>query len=410
MIILLHQFSPYSIGLEHVNNENIIVIAPIYQKNKYDNYGKKLPKVIFLEDFTFEKILNEITKISKENVIEKVYTLNEDIIEWAALISEYFNNKESELVKSLLFTNKYYMRSFLAGVVNQPYFRLLKKVEDIDIFWENTKKDKAIIKPVVGMSSEKMFIINRDDNKVKEEFYKYNMKFLIEEYLDITYMLTGDGYSIGNDTILFSSHEYEKPLLTVLNGNSKEYIVRTNPNYNKNSDVIKGVLIASKKVLERFINDNSVNAFHFEWFYDFETQKYYLCEVAKRFGGASLPFLVNYAFAINLIGNFWESFIKNGNDKGNKENKNELIFPKRIAACYTQGLKGNKKIIKGLNRDDFDWTKNTWIFIKENQEVVNSHSTSDVISLSEIIAETESDYENQIKKLRKLMETIIYEK
>ncbi|CAM3119629.1 hypothetical protein STFE110948_02970 [Streptobacillus felis] len=410
MIILLHQFSPYSINLEYTANDNIVVIAPVFQKIKYENYKKSLPKIIFLEDYTLVEILKVIFDLSKENNIEKVYTLNEDIIEWAALISEFFNNKESELVKSLLYTNKYYMRSFLNGIVNQPYFRLLKSVNDLDLFWENTKVDKAIIKPTVGMSSEKIFIINRGDDEIKNEFYKYNMKFLIEEYLEIDYMLTADGYSIGKDIILFSSHEYERPLLNVLKGNSKEYIVRTNPNYSKNIKLMEKLLLESKKVLECFINDKSVNGFHYEWFYDFDKDKFYLCEVAKRFGGASIPFLFNYAFNINLMENFWNSFIKDGEYDEKKIKKNSVINPQKIAGCYMRGLKDGKKIVKGLNIEDFKWTKNTWIFIKENQETINNNNISDVISLSEIVSETEEDFESQIKELNRLTEKIEYEK
>lgn len=409
MIILLHQFSPYSISLEYANNENIIVIVPKSQKERYENYPKELPRIHYIEDFTFYDVLCEVKKISENYKIEKVYTLNEDIVEWAALISDYLLNPYSELVKSLLFTNKYYMRSFLKGIVKQPYFRLLKSYQDLEIFWSNTKGDKAIIKPLVGMASEKIILIDRTDKTIENNFYKYNMKYLIEEYIDIDYMVTGDGYSIGKDIVKFVSHEYGKPLLKSLNSDKKEYIIRTNINYNSNKPIIDNLMKECKKILEVFVLDESVNPFHFEWFYDYKNDEYYFCEVAKRFGGASIPFLANYAFNIDLPYEFWVSFIRKGDDIFEKTNKNQIIYPQKIAVSYSVGFKGGAKILKMIDKKELEWTKNSWIFAKENQELKESNTISDLIGIIEIICEDEADYNNKLEKIRNIMEGIQYE-
>ncbi len=78
-------------------------------------------------------------------------------------LNDHFVEKNTHSVSNLLFKDKYFMRSFLVGVVNQPYFRLLESENDLRVFWNNCKSSAAILKPrnEAGSNGIKKFTLTR---------------------------------------------------------------------------------------------------------------------------------------------------------------------------------------------------------------------------------------------------------
>ncbi|HGQ8312017.1 TPA: carboxylate--amine ligase, partial [Streptococcus pneumoniae] len=146
MHIVLFRYSARVVKLKYLYNRNVVIIAPEVQRKKYEDYlaeGNNLPKVIFLEDFILPNIILEIRRISQNTEVESITTLSEEDMDIVGFLNDHFVEKNTHSVSNLLFKDKYFMRSFLVGVVNQPYFRLLESENDLRVFWNNCKSSAA---------------------------------------------------------------------------------------------------------------------------------------------------------------------------------------------------------------------------------------------------------------------------
>ncbi|HEV1273861.1 TPA: carboxylate--amine ligase, partial [Streptococcus pneumoniae] len=123
MHIVLFRYSARVVKLKYLYNRNVVIIAPEVQRKKYEDYlaeGNNLPKVIFLEDFILPNIILEIRRISQNTEVESITTLSEEDMDIVGFLNDHFVEKNTHSVSNLLFKDKYFMRSFLVGVVNQP--------------------------------------------------------------------------------------------------------------------------------------------------------------------------------------------------------------------------------------------------------------------------------------------------
>lgn len=407
MDIIIFRYSPRVVMLNNLKKNNTIVIAPEIQKEKYNKFlsqGYKLGNVLFKEDFILPEIIREIRKIQIHHTINSITTLTEEDIVWVALLNDFFTNKKSTYLSNTLFKDKYFMRSFLIDEVNQPYFRLISSRDEIKKFWKISKCKKAIIKPRYGAGSEKMHIILRSDkiDDIDEKFC--TGEYLIEDFLNLKNMLTCDGFAIGKKIVRFYSHEYDELLLNSIT-NTKELVVRTNSLYNKNIDILKIALKESQKVLSNFAIKNELTPFHFEWFFDYTKKKFYFCEVGKRFGGAGIPFLIEYAFGIDILKEYWHLLTKKTLKEQNFKEIIKLEIPSCIACNYAPYTRDG--VVKFLpDVKEFSWTKNIWIFVKVGEKTEKVNSIMKYILVSEFISNDEREYKKNLKKLRKLIPSI----
>lgn len=412
MNIILFKYSPRAVMLNYIPKENTIVIAPSSQKEKYQNFIKEYnfsTQIKFLDDYVFPEILLEIKKIEKNFKITSVTTLSEEDIAEAGILNDYFSKNTSSYLKNTMFKDKYYMRSFLKNIVEQPYFRLIRSKDDISIFWNKTKLDKAIIKPRDAAGSQGVHKIFREMKNLEElsnDIFSGN--YIIEEYIELNNMLTCDGYSIGDKIKRMFFHEYDDLLLNSLN-KGKEKIIRTSSLYSKNIEILKLAFIECKKVLEIFSLKDEITPFHFEWFYDEINSKVFFCEVGKRFGGGNIPFLVDYSFGINVLQEYWDQLVNGENKDIKKLDKDTLFFPKCLSTSFSPYKKeGVIKYIPDIS--EFSWTKNTWIFIKEGDVLKTATTIVENLLLSEFISFSEEEYNENLYKLRSIVQKIKYER
>ncbi|MDS5257010.1 hypothetical protein RLB74_06455 [Streptococcus pneumoniae] len=237
MHIVLFRYSPNVIKLECLVGKNALIIAPRRQIEKYESLlsdGKKI-NVIYLEDYSLPNLVLEIRRLAKTTKIDSITTLCEEDMDIAGLLHNHFVDKNSVLASNLFFKDKYYMRSFLIGLVEQPYFKLLEKPKDLDIFWKNCRSDSALVKP--RNSAATIGIKRVFKNDILDDEY-FNKQYIIEEYISLKNMLTCDGYSVLNGISRFYVHEYEQLLLETFT-NSRYYLVRTSYLYNSNNSLLK---------------------------------------------------------------------------------------------------------------------------------------------------------------------------
>ena len=263
--------------------------------------GNRLPKIIYLEDYTLPKMISIIRESIDVDSIEEVLTLDEHYMWHAGFLNDYFKKKNSSYLVNSLFQDKYLMRSVLFEIVPQPMFRLIETQKDIELFWKNTAGDKSIIKPRFGAACVGIKKYSRGE-QIPEKFI--NSQYIIEEYVDLQKMLTCDGYSQGSNIIRFThmnmKNYYWEQLELVMNSQSERIVsMKKYPLFTK-------IFSECSKVLKEFVNDYSIIPFHFEWFFDENKGEFVFCEVGKRFGGGDIPNLIQRSFGVNILKNFGE--------------------------------------------------------------------------------------------------------
>lgn len=403
MKILLNKYTPTLAKLNYLADQDAIVIAPLDTQKKYEKYlmkGNRLPKIIYLEDYTLPKMISIIRESIDVDSIEEVLTLDEHYMWHAGFLNDYFKKKNSSYLVNSLFQDKYLMRSVLFGIVPQPMFRLIETQKDIELFWKNTAGDKSIIKPRFGAACVGIKKYSRGE-QIPEKFI--NSQYIIEEYVDLQKMLTCDGYSQGSNIIRFYSHEYEELLLGTI-GTSNEFTVRTNSLYEKNIPFLRKIFSECSKVLKEFVNDYSIIPFHFEWFFDENKGEFVFCEVGKRFGGGDIPNLIQRSFGVNIFEEFWGNVFDN---KG-LHPSTDLERPKFISATYCP-YKKRGKLVSAPDMELFEWTDEIYVFSKvgEESDGITSVVEGDFIAI--IVSETEEQHNQKLSKLRELSEQFIWE-
>lgn len=407
MHIVLFRYSARVVQLDYLAHKDVLVIAPENQRKKYESYlkeGHPLPRILFLEDFVLSEIILEIRKIHQKHKIESITTLSEEDMEMAGFLHDHFVCKNTRSVSNLLFKDKYYMRSFLTGIVKQPYFRLLESKEDLECFWKVARTSKAILKPrnQAGAVGVKKITSN---SEIPEEYYAG--KYLVEEYISIDKMITCDGYAMGRHIKRFFVHEYEELLLDSLSS-SGYYLIRTSTLYEERADLLELAYESCQKVLAIFSVRDEVTPFHFEWFFDFATKEMVLCEVGKRFGGADIPQLILDSYGVDILKEYWEiltdkeSAKKVGDAKG-------FSFPQRISATFSL-YRDNGRILAIPAKDQLEWANKVYIFVKPGEDSKKAENIVENSMLVQFTCKNKLELDQRIKELKELSKKFKYDK
>lgn len=409
IIIFRHPALENYVPKENLNQ--ITIITPAEFKDSYNvfysEYSTK-PKIYFLEDWRLPSMITVLNEINLTYNIKKISTLAEEDIEEVALLREFYTKQSSQLLTDLLFRDKYYMRSFLQDVICQPKFRLIEESKDIDLFKKQSDSNEFILKRrnLAGGSHVKK--VSRNNKIIPETTFLdlYSGEYLIEEFVDLPQMVTADGYAISGIISRFFNHEYNEHLLESF---GHEYLLlRTSHLYNEKYEYINKIKDQSQKVLNIFLrNKDNISPFHFEWFINEETEKIVFNEVGRRFGGGNIPQLIQIAFGVDILNEYWIH-------ENELENDNYLIVPKnvpdQIAASFMP-CKKYGKIIELPNIDLFDWTVKTRILSKigdindQNVEIV-----TDIPFMSSFSADDESDLNTKVERLIQLSSKVKYAK
>lgn len=234
----------------------------------------------------------------------------------------------------------------------------------------------------------------------------FSSRYIIEEFINFENMLSCDGYSVGKDIVRFFSHDYGELLMESLQ-KTNDNIVRTNNIYYTDINFLWSVFKECSKILEVFSLEGELTPFHFEWFYDINTKQIYFCEVGKRFGGGSIPFLIKYSFDVDILQEYWLNLTSDVIQKDCIKKKEGLPIPNVISATYSS-YKRNGTIVEIPDLEKFNWTLNTWFFASEGEKTKQSASIVDCLFISEFISKTDEEYYENLKKIRSLAEEVEY--
>lgn len=408
MKIILNRYSARIFRLDFIyDNDNFIILAPKERENKYDESikrGDREAKVIFLEDYTLPNLVVKIRALKKEFLIDSITTLCEEYVDWAGFLDDHFVEKNTKSVSNLMFKDKFYMRSFLTDIVEQPYFRLLESENDLRIFWEKSCTSTAIIKPRRGAAC--IGIKKIDKQTVLDENY-FGDHFIIEEFVDVKTMITCDGYAIGNSVKRFFVHDNVKLLLESLSSTNGYYLLRTSRLYSDN-DLIKLIFSECEKVIKEFSVKDELTPFHFEWFVDISERRVLLCEVGKRFGGGDIPDLINDVYNVNVLKEYWE--IMSSSDNIKNINYGEIIkVPKKISATFAL-YKQAGHVQSIPDEKELSWAEMVYLPLKIGEYVQAAENIVENALMVRFQARNEIELEERIEKLDTFSKGIIYSK
>jgi hypothetical protein len=275
-----------------------------------------------------------VDKINNKENIEEIFTLDETIMDWVGALNDYYCKHESQFLKNTIFKDKYYMRCFFDGTVEQP-----KYSEELD----EKIKFEVIRKPRKKSCAEGIVLCNSEikgDKKISSEDYIY------EEYISYDQMFTSDGYACNGKIVRFFSHCYDGKILEEIwkhNKREKYILAYTNKYYWSDYAVITRLYEETSRIIEKYAK-NIVIPFHFEWFYIKESNSFIFCEGACRFGGSRIPQMITDSFGVDVLGEYWEHKINNIS-KENVDMEKVLLRPIRISGTY------NSLITKGTKKD-----------------------------------------------------------
>lgn len=408
--VIIFRYSPRVVLLDLLDKEKSIIIAPSDQREKYDRYieeGFVLPQIKFVDDFSFVTWVQEIREIKKKFEINSVTTLSEEDIQLVGMLQDYFVEGKSEYLVSTMFKDKYIMRSFLKGVVDQPDFKLIMEKEDIDEFRKKHEGKDIVIKPRDGAGSQNIRRFSAGE-EIDTEYIKdkLNGTCLIEEFVDVHNMITCDGYCIGNKVIRFFIHEYEDLILETFSELTYS-AARTSTIYDGKMNITKRALREVKKVINTFSRKDEIVPFHFEWFYSDDRMVF--CEVGKRFGGGNIPSLIKYSFDVDVLKEYWD-LINNGIKEEKEEVTEDTIMKPNVISAIYMPFKKPGKIIAVPEKEEYDWTKNVWIFAHVGDVFKDSpKSITENLLIAEFISKDEKEYKDNLQKIRNITAKFKYE-
>lgn len=382
MKYFIYKFSPENIGI--VPSKDLIVLAPSNKKETYISIGFSLDQVMEVNDFSFK---NLFYVLDKEERIDDVFTLDEDLIIDVGILNEYFCSEYRMNVSNMLYKDKYLMRSALNGCINQPDF-----LSD----WSNAEIG-MLVKPRRLDSSRGIFKIE-DLSEIKDLSFD---EYIIENYVDYDRMITVDGLVANGKIELFFSHEYDRKHLEMLFEGPDCTSIRTNRFYfdQAQKSKLKRLYEYSSKVVEKLGNLKQPFPIHMEWFYCEDSEEFYFCEAACRFGGKRIPQLVETAFDINLVKEYW-------NYKLGLENKNHSNFipiPSRISTSFFVFL--DEKIQVRNLKESYNYDE----YIQSGpigESIKNVRSLESIRMLIRFTCSEEDKYDDEVKKIIKAVSEV----
>lgn len=318
--VFIYGYSPKTIELKPSNK--LIVIIPSYRKKAYIKIGFEMKNVKAVERITLKACFLELKKIALECQIEKIFTLDESVMDWCGLLNDYFTKACSQSLQNALFKDKYFMRVFLQGIVDQPNFYEYNELNEglFALLAKPRKMASAIGIKKCNSSADIETVIPKDE-------------YIFEEVVQYDEMFTTDGYAINGRIARFFSHQYDNKIFDSIQQLSDEghILVYTNSYYRKDITLIEDLYKASEKIIETFCKDR-VTAFHFEFFYQKAKRKIAFCEVGSRFGGGRIPQLIRDAFGCDVLGEYWE--LQESEDAVIDYSGGVIIKPSCVAATF----------------------------------------------------------------------------
>ena len=408
MYIIINRYSPRFIQLKEISSTKIkdcIILAPIQFQKKYEDLEEEINagiNVVYLDDFILPEFVKILRDISKRFRITKIITLCEEDVLFCGLLNDYFLNKNTYTMSNIAFKDKYVMRSLLIGIVKQPYFRLINSAEDIDIFFEKSEAQVAIVKPRDGAGGSGVKKINKSDIKNTSFFNDaWVDKFMIEEFVEMDNMLTCDGYAVDAKIERAFFHEYDDLVLDSIVG-GKDFLLRTHKDYYGDDKILKESIETCTAILKTFSVVGEVTPFHFELFFDRKKGEIIFCEVGKRFGGGEIPTLILNSFGVNIIKEYWEKVLDTNTSKITRY---ELDKPTKISGFYQafreNGIVRYVPLINGL-----DWITVHRTFVEIGDKTTTANSIVESVFFSVFTSSSEEEYDEHVKYLRKLQAKI----
>ncbi|WP_052429653.1 ATP-grasp domain-containing protein [Paenibacillus borealis] len=279
--------------IKALNNLDVEIV--LFTKKKFENDYRQIFTTVLGYDHLEhnDNVYYDLIEMHKEKNFDVIIATYEFDLEKVGLLRSYLGLPGQNASSSLLFRNKFKMKSRLQGTVNLPRFKEVTNVFDIFDFAQSNGYP-FVVKPQSGAGSVGVKIIRDVSGLRKLLEASITEPLLIEEYITGE-MFHVDGLYKDGHLILSVPSKYINDCLAFETGKylGSVMLEERDPYYDRlNREVAK--------VLDTLETPNQVIAFHAEFFLDDEDTLIF-CEIASRVGGGMIPEAIYYAKGVDLL-------------------------------------------------------------------------------------------------------------
>lgn len=334
--------APYSDWLKKYN-KNKFLLSSSSKLGELDSTFK----VFNYEDISTDekKVLNDIRNICNENIVERIYSFEEEYIVPLATIREEYEIPGQNRISAIIYRDKNIMKKKMSeNGIKVPNFKKIKEIRDIDDFIKQVGFP-ILLKPIDGMAAVGIKILKNELEK--EHYFKKNKNslfpFLAEEYIDMK-MFHCDGLIIDGKVIFSCSFEYLKNCLSYQEGDGLVSLLI--PDEHENSKRLHEYATRVIPILEGVEN----GVFHLEVFMD--CNNIIFCEIASRLGGGNIQKMIEYAYGFRLEELYlkFDLGISTYEEIRNRVNKRNSTW-----VCKQNFLVQNRKLLSVPYSIPFNW-------------------------------------------------------
>ncbi|MBS9334597.1 hypothetical protein LQZ24_00905 [Fructobacillus sp. M1-13] len=308
-------YSPHSLSL--IEDHQTIVLTSEENRSHFVDWSDKA--VFFFDELSFETLFAYFRQ-HRGHSIDRIWTLDEEKIIWVSQLNNLFATQRDDT--AILFKDKYFMRSALQDIVLQPRFQKASRQQPFSGkgFLKYRRSDSA-----QGVEDY------QDDSEYQQLLLQIPevswADYMVEEAVSYDTMYTIDGYRTATGQFRLFAHEYYGKVNEVVHG---QYLLLTTASLYQKPELLKRLFTLSKRVVNQLSRPGDTVPFHIEWFYQKDRNRFVFTEIGRRFGGGHIPRLIQEAFGINLLQEYWANL-----NKTTTFNE-QLLYPKCYSATYFQ--------------------------------------------------------------------------
>ncbi len=370
---------------KHFLNHEIILLtqSESIAAQSFNNINSRI-HTWFVDDYSNEELfLSCIDEISKQYEISYLLSNSEFDVLQCAKARDILSISGISYNEMLNFRDKVQMQQyfFIDGMKNIAS-QYIKSQHDIKKFIEENKADKYVIKPVSGAGSKGVYIIKTIDDIIENDDI-YSGDMMIQPFI------SGDMYHIDfiasqKEILLFSPSRYMHPNYQFLDYDVISYMIdEQNPVYNKLYEILRN-LVSQKDVFKNFL------CCHLEVF--IQGEDLYLCEIAARSGGGTIPESIDASFGQPIFDIFLEYIASYDKDP------QKPLIPKQRIQYANMYMKTSKRVIKNLPFQFPDY-----VFYIEKTENHNAQHTADASIKAVVTGKSEKELVQNIQKFQDLI-------
>lgn len=267
--------------------------------------------IVKVETWSLEEIFKTTAYITKHTKIDKIISYNENDVQLAALLRDFYSVPGQDLYSATFFRNKYKMVSTVSKChFRVPNFHLVNSKYEL-YFFAKTNGYPIVLKPLSESGGRGIEVIHnlKEINRLNDRFF--NKSILAEEYIDEK-LYHIDGHYFKNHISFISISKYiGNAGLNYQSGNSSASV-----QIKKDSILYEKVFKYTSDLLKHVPSPENM-LFHLEIFID-KDFNFTFCEIASRLGGGLINEMLSYQLKTSPLKIYFDKEMNNSSKYSSK--------------------------------------------------------------------------------------------